>query len=75
MRVFWKTLRDNRRGWIGWTIAVTAIAAMYSSFFPTIGKNPDMSRALEAYPESLKEAEAFVVANQDQFLVSNPRCG
>ena len=21
MRVFWKALRENRRGWIGWTVA------------------------------------------------------
>jgi ABC-2 type transport system permease protein len=56
MRVLWKTVRDNRRGWIGWTLAITAVASMYTSFWPTIGKNPDMTKALEAYPESLKEA-------------------
>jgi ABC-2 type transport system permease protein len=56
MRVFAKSVRDNRRGWIGWILAVTAIASMYTSFWPTIGKNPDMVSALEAYPEALKEA-------------------
>ena len=55
MRVFWKSLRDNRRGWIGWTLALTAIAAMYSSFYPSVN-NPAMSSALNAFPQSLKEA-------------------
>lgn len=56
MRVLRKSLRDNRRGWIGWGIALAAVAAMYANFWPTIGKNPQMSAALEAYPPALKEA-------------------
>jgi ABC-2 type transport system permease protein len=56
MRVFWKTVRESRRGWIGWAFALAAVAAMYAGFWPSIGNNPDMTKALEAYPESLKEA-------------------
>jgi beta-exotoxin I transport system permease protein len=55
MQVFWKSLRDNRRGWIGWTLALTAIAAMYSSFYPSIN-NPAMAKALDSFPQSMKEA-------------------
>ncbi len=55
MRVFWKTVRDNRRGWIGWIVALTAIAAMYASFYPSINK-PAMADALNSFPQSLKEA-------------------
>jgi ABC-2 type transport system permease protein len=56
MRVFAKAVTDSRRGWIGWAVAMAAVAAMYAGFWPSIGNNPDMTKALEAYPESLKEA-------------------
>jgi ABC-2 type transport system permease protein len=55
MRVFWKALRDNRRGWIGWTVALSAIAAMYASFYPSIN-NPAMADALNSFPQPVKEA-------------------
>lgn len=56
MRVLLKSVRDNGRGWIGWSLALTAVAAMYSAFWPTMGKNPQMEEAIKAYPEALKEA-------------------
>jgi ABC-2 type transport system permease protein len=55
MHVFWKSVRDNRRGWIGWTLALTAVAAMYSAFYPSIN-NPAMAKALDSFPQSMKEA-------------------
>lgn len=55
MHVFWKSLRDSRRAWIGWTLALTGIAAMYSSFYPSIN-NPAMADALNSFPQALKEA-------------------
>lgn len=55
MRVFGKSVRDNRRAWIGWIVALTAVAAMYASFYPSIN-NPAMADALNAFPQSLKEA-------------------
>jgi ABC-2 type transport system permease protein len=55
MRVFRKSMRDNRRGWIGWTLALTAVAAMYASFYPSIN-NPAMADALNSFPQSLREA-------------------
>jgi len=47
MRVFWKSMRDNRRAWIGWTVALTAVASMYASFYPSIN-NPAMADALNS---------------------------
>jgi ABC-2 type transport system permease protein len=55
MRVFWKSVRDNRRAWIGWTLALTGIALMYSAFYPSIN-NPAMAKALDSFPQSMKEA-------------------
>ena len=55
MRVFGKAVRDNRRAWIGWTVALTAVAAMYASFYPSIN-NPAMADALNSFPQSIKQA-------------------
>jgi ABC-2 type transport system permease protein len=58
MRVFMKSLRDNRRGWIGWTLALTAIAAMYASFYPSIN-NPAMADALNSFPQGSKRRSTW----------------
>jgi ABC-2 type transport system permease protein len=55
MRVFGKAWHDNRRGWTGWTLALTAIAAMYAAFYPSIN-SPAMSKALDSFPDSMKQA-------------------
>jgi beta-exotoxin I transport system permease protein len=55
MRVFTKSLRDNRRGWTGWTVALAAVGAMYASFYASIN-NPAMADALNSFPQALKEA-------------------
>src|SRR4029079_7937476 len=55
MRVFWKAMREKRRAWIGGTVALTAVAAMYASFYPSIN-NPAMADALNSFPQSIKEA-------------------
>lgn len=54
--MFLKSLRDNRRGYLGWSVALTAVAAMYASFWPTLGQNPELTKAMDSYPQSLKEA-------------------
>lgn len=56
MNVFWKFLGDNRRSLTGWTLAIAAVAAMYASFWPTVGGNEDMVKAMQAYPEAIKQA-------------------
>lgn len=56
MRVFFRHVRDNRRGWIGWALALTAVAAMYANFWPSIGGNAEMAKAMESFPDAMKEA-------------------
>lgn len=56
MTVFWKFLRDSRRSLLGWSLAVAAVTAMYAAFWPTIGDNPELSKALDSYPQAMKEA-------------------
>jgi ABC-2 type transport system permease protein len=53
--VYTKAIWDNRRGWLGWLAAITAVATMYASFWPTID-TPQILDALDAYPEALLEA-------------------
>lgn len=53
--VFTKWLRDARWSLLGWTIAVPAVGTMYAAFWPSI-RNPEMMKALEAYPKGVLEA-------------------
>jgi ABC-2 type transport system permease protein len=53
--VFTKTLRDARRSLLGWALAISAVAAMYAAFWPTVN-TPEMQQALRNYPEGLLEA-------------------
>jgi len=48
-----KTLRDQRRGLIGWAIGMTGLVLMYSTFFPSIQAN---AAKLNGYVRSLPEA-------------------
>lgn len=56
MTVFAKHLYDSRRGFIGWIVAITAVAAMYSGFWPVFGHNASLVDAINAFPQSMKEA-------------------
>ena len=48
-----KTLRDQRRALIGWSIGVAALVLLYASFYPSIKAN---AAQLDTYFESLPEA-------------------
>jgi ABC-2 type transport system permease protein len=54
--VFVGHLRDNRRGFFGWAVAITAVAAMYSAFWPVFGHNADLTDAIDAFPQGMKDA-------------------
>lgn len=56
MTVFAAQLRDNRRGYLGWAVAITAVAAMYSAFWPVFGNNKSLASAIDAFPASVKDA-------------------
>ena len=57
-----KAARDQRRGVIGWGIAVAAVVLMYSSFFPSIEES---AADLQAYLDNLPEAIRNLVAAED----------
>ena len=56
MTVLRKHLADNRRGFLGWAVAITAVAAMYSAFWPVFGNNENLAKAIDAFPPSVKDA-------------------
>jgi len=53
--VFAKTLWDQRRGILLWSVAIAAVGAMYSAFYPSM-QSPEMAAALEAFPPAMLEA-------------------
>jgi ABC-2 type transport system permease protein len=53
--VFTKTLWDARRSLLGWALSISAVAAMYAAFWPTVN-TPEMQQALGNYPEGVLEA-------------------
>lgn len=56
--VFGKSLWDQRRGILIWTLAIAAVGVLYAAFWPLM-KNPDMAAVLEAYPPELLDALGF----------------
>lgn len=50
--VFGKTLRDQRRSLLVWTIAIPAIGVLYAAFWPMM-VTPEMKAAIEAFPPGL----------------------
>jgi hypothetical protein len=53
--VFTKTLWDARRSVAGWAVAISAVAATYAAFWPTVN-TPQMQQALRNYPEGILQA-------------------
>jgi ABC-2 type transport system permease protein len=56
MTMFVQYLRENRRGFAGWSVAITAVAAMYSAFWPVFGHNASLTSAVDAFPQAMKDA-------------------
>jgi ABC-2 type transport system permease protein len=53
--VFGKSLWDQRRGILIWTVAIAAVGVLYAAFWPLMN-NPDMAAVLDAYPPEMLEA-------------------
>ncbi|WP_224280074.1 ABC transporter permease subunit [Streptomyces sp. LS1784] len=51
-----KHLTDNRRGFLGWALSITAVAAMYSSMWPVMGGNSGLATAVNSFPKSMRDA-------------------
>jgi ABC-2 type transport system permease protein len=56
MTVFRKHLTDNRRGFLGWALAITAVAAMYSAMWPVLGDNAGLANAINGFPQAMRDA-------------------
>jgi ABC-2 type transport system permease protein len=53
---FTKAIWDSRWALLGWTIGIVGVAAMYAGSWISIGQNPNMIKAMQNYPSSLKAA-------------------
>lgn len=52
--VFLKTLRDQRRGLLGWSIGLAFLVFVEAAVWPTI-RDMDWGKLLESYPEQMRE--------------------
>ena len=56
--IFAKTLWEQRRALLGWTIGITAVGVFYAAFYPAIN-SPEISSAMDAIAPELMEALGF----------------
>ena len=54
--VFTKTLRDQRRSLIGWSIGIATLILVEGALWPSVRDMPNLDEFLASYPEALKEA-------------------
>lgn len=67
--VFLKTLRDLRRGLLGWSIALVLLVAVMASLWPSIRDIPDLDELLASYPEAMRELfDVKAISNGAGFL-------
>jgi ABC-2 type transport system permease protein len=57
--VFLKTLRDVRRGFLGWSSGLVLLVALLIAVWPTVRDNPELNRLVEEYPDALKAFIGF----------------
>jgi ABC-2 type transport system permease protein len=53
--VFGKSLRDQRRAFLGWGIGVLALVVLESALWPSIRDMPDLKQFLANYPEPMRK--------------------
>jgi ABC-2 type transport system permease protein len=65
-------LRDRRRSLIGWGVGIGAYVALIVAFWPSIRGSSEISKAIENYPDAMKEffggAAAFDYTRPGGFL-------
>ena len=52
--VYGRSLHEQRRALVGWSVGVAATVLLELALFPTV-RNNDMSQLLDSYPESVKK--------------------
>lgn len=53
--VYLKTLRDQRRGLVGWSIGVAVLVVVEALLWPSIRDIPDLDKLFAAYPDYMQE--------------------
>lgn len=53
--VYLKSLYDQRRGLIGWSIGILALVLLESALWPSISQIPGFQQMLDNYPEALRK--------------------
>lgn len=53
--VFRKSLRDQRRAFVGWSIGIVLLVLLESALWPSIREMPDLGEFLKSYPESMRK--------------------
>ena len=52
-------LHGQRRGLLGWSIALAAVSVLYTSFYPSMGSGQDLQAMLDSMPEGLVDALGY----------------
>jgi ABC-2 type transport system permease protein len=53
--VYFKTLRDQRRALVGWSIGLILLVLLESALWPSIRDMPDLNTFIAHYPEAMRE--------------------
>lgn len=53
--IFAKSLRDQRRGLVGWSIGVILLVVLEVALWPSVRDIPDLDKFLSSYPEAFRE--------------------
>lgn len=53
--VFLKTLRDQRRGFVGWSIGLIVLVLLEAALWPTVGGMGNLQEFIAGYPEALRK--------------------
>ncbi|WP_431939998.1 ABC transporter permease subunit [Nocardia grenadensis] len=54
--IYTRTLADNRRALLAWTIGTTVVGVIYAAFYPQVGGSGGMAETVQNYPEAMREA-------------------
>jgi ABC-2 type transport system permease protein len=53
--IFVKTVRDQRRGLVGWSVGLTVLLLVEGALWPSVRDMPAFDELVEGYPEPMKE--------------------
>jgi ABC-2 type transport system permease protein len=53
--VYLKSLRDQRRALVGWSVGIVLLVLLEAALWPSIRDMPDLTQFLASYPESMRK--------------------